>query len=395
MTIGDTNIPFPFYSIVLQDVPNDSEYFDSILKGEGDLADFEFGYCVAHEKGSDQKRYLLFFQRKPYAAGVFSDSADITSTTIRDFFVHLAQHPKIRLFFMLTDPVLIKSILVLQECVPETKGSAEFLRIENQVVGLMEGRKDALVVLVQDGRYSLAFAKGGKVVRAYFYDQFVEASGGMEWLDLFRKIENYQIKGQQIRIQIYENMQTTPADDYIEGDTNFPGGIFKHYTRPLPELIVRDKVRTLKRISVHKFPFVVGRSEEADLVLGDSGVSRQHAAFEEKDEKLVIRDLGSTNGIFVNGHFTKEFALQDGDRVSLGTHILQVVLPRSPAEDVQLVSSGSQDVTMAMDRESRVKVTCAKCGAAGTIDSERLYSRKNTRIRCPNCKNLFDIEKQR
>jgi pSer/pThr/pTyr-binding forkhead associated (FHA) protein len=315
------------------------------------------------------------------------------STTIREFFVYLAQHPRTRLFFMLTDPVLIKSILVLQECVPETQGSAEFLRIENQVVGFMEGRKDALVALIQDGRYSLAFAKGGKVVKAYFYDQFVEESGGMEWLDLFRKIENYQIKGQQIRIRMYENMQTTPADDYIEGDPHFHGGIYKYYTRPLPELIVRDKVRTLKRISVHKFPFVVGRSEDADLVLSDSGVSRKHAAFEEKDEKFIIKDLDSTNGIFVNGHFTKEFSLQDGDKVSIGTHVLQVVMPRSPAEDVQLVSTASQDVTMAMDREAKVKISCPKCGATGSIDAKKLYSRKKVHIRCPSCTNLFSTSK--
>ena len=291
---------------------------------------------------------------------------------------------------MSTDPVLIKSILVLQECIPETQGSAEFLRIENQVVGLMEGRKDALVALVQDGRYSLAFAKGGKVVRAYFYDQYVEASGGMEWLDLFRKIENYQVKGHQIRIQIYENMDTNPADDYVEGEPYFHGGMFKYYTRPLPELIVKDRVRTLKRISVHKFPFVVGRSEEADLVLGDSGVSRKHAEFVEKDDNLIIRDLDSTNGIFVNDHFTKEFSLQDGDRITIGTHILEVVLPRSPAEDVQLVSTGSQDVTMAMDRQARVKVACPECGTAGSLDAKRLYSKKNIKIRCPSCKHLFN-----
>lgn len=390
MGITDTLLPFPFHSVALEDTPPDPALFDMVQNRDGDLADFEFGYCVASETGSDQRRYLLFFQRKPYAAGVFTGSGDILSTTIRDFFVYLAQHPKSRLYFMLTDPVLIKSILVLQECVPETQGSAEFLRIENQVVGLMEGRKDALVALVQDGRYSLAFAKGGKVVRAYFYDQYVEASGGMEWLDLFRKIENYQVKGQQIRIQIYENMDTKPAYDYIEGDAHFHGGTFKYYTRPLPELIVKDRVRTLKRISVHKFPFIVGRSEEADLVLGDSGVSRKHAEFVEKDDNIVIRDLDSTNGIFVNDHFTKEFSLQDGDRVTIGTHILQVVLPRSPAEDVQLVSTGSQDVTMAMDRQARVKVACPQCGTAGSLDAKRLYSKKKVQIRCPSCKHLFN-----
>ena len=383
-------LPFPFTSIVLEEVTPDPALFDQILKGEGDLADFEFGYCFTSGQEEDEPRYLLFFQRKPYTAGIFSGPQDIEPTTIRDFFVYVAQHPQCRLFFVKTDPILIKSILVLQDCHPETQGSAEFIRVENHVVGLMEGRKDALVALVQDGRFSLAFAQGGKVVKAYFYDQFVESSGGLEWIDLFKRIESYQIRGQHIRIRIYEDMQTGPAEDYVEGEVQYTGGVYKHYTRPLPELIIRDKVRTLKRVSVHKFPFVIGRGEEADLVLGDAGVSRKHAAIEEQEGKVLIRDLDSLNGIFVNDHFTSEFSLQDGDRITIGSYILQVVLARSPAEDVQLVSTDSHDATMAMDRNAKVRVTCPHCQTAGSLEAKRLYTGKKVRIRCPNCRKLFE-----
>jgi len=390
MGTADILIPFPFASIELEEVSPDPALFDSILKGEGDLSDFEFGYCVTTEENIEQRRYLLIFQRKPYAAGTFTGPQDIQPTTIREFFVYLAQHPKARLYFLKSDPVLIKSILVLQECSPETQGSAEFVRIENQVVDLMEGRKDALVALVQDGRFSFAFAKGGKVVKAYFYDQIVESSGGLEWLDLFQKIEVYQIRGQQTRIRIYEDMNTSPATDYVEGDAHILGGVYKYFTRPLPELIIRDKVRTLKRITVDQFPFIIGRSNEADLVLGDAGASRKHAVIEENDGRVSVRDLDSLNGIFVNDHFTKEFVLQDGDKITIGSHILQVVLPRSPAEDVPLVSTDSHDQTMAMDREARIRITCPGCEASGFLDAKRLYSKKKVRIRCPQCKQLID-----
>ncbi|MDT8367132.1 MAG: FHA domain-containing protein [bacterium] len=383
-------LPFPFTSVVLEDVTPDPAFFDQILKGEGDLADFEFGYCVTSEQDVRQPRYLLFFQRKPYTAGIFNDFQDIETTAIRDFFVYVAQHPQCRLYFVKTDPVLIKSILVLQECHPETQGSAEFIRVENQVVGLMEGRKDALVALVQNGQFSLAYAQGGKVVKAYFYDQFVESSGGLEWIDLFKRIESYQIRGQHIKIRIYEDMRTSPAEDYVEGEALYNGGVYRHYTRPLPELIIRDKVRTLKRVSVHKFPFIIGRSEEADLVLGDAGVSRHHAALEERGGKVIVRDLGSLNGIFVNEHFTREFSLQDGDRITIGSYILQVVLARSPAEDVQLVSTDSHDATMAMDRNAKVRISCPHCQAAGSLEAKRLYTGKKVHIRCPNCRKLFE-----
>ena len=390
MDTPDILIPFPFASIELEDVSPDPAIFDSILKGEGNLSDFEFGYCVTTEENIEERRYLLIFQRKPYAAGAFTGPQDIQPTSIREFFVYLAQHPKARLYFLKTDPVLIKSILVLQECQPETQGSSEFVRIENQVVDLMEGRKDALVALVQDGRFSFAFAKGGKVVKAYFYDQIVEASGGLEWLDLFQKIEVYQIRGQQTRIRIYVDMDTVPASDYVEGEAVFHGGVVRHFTRPLPEIIVRDKVRTLKRITVDHFPFIIGRSNDADLVLGDAGASRKHAAIEEKEGRISVRDLDSLNGIFVNDHFTKEFVLQDGDRITVGSHVLQVVLPRSPAEDVPLVTTDSHDQTMAMDRDARIRITCPGCDATGYLDAKRLYSKKKVRIRCPQCKQLID-----
>jgi len=383
-------LPFPFTSILLEDVTPDPAIFDQILNGKGELAELDFGYCVTSATESEQPRYLLLFQRKPYTAGIFSSPQDIETTSIRDFFVYVAQHPQCRLNFVKTDPILIKSILVLQECNPETQGSAEFIRVENQVVGLMEGRKDALVALVQDGRFSLAFAQGGKVVKAYFYDQFVESSGGLEWIDLFKRIESYQIRGQHIQIRIYEEMHTVPSEDYVEGEAEYTGGVYKHYTRPLPELIIRDKVRTLKRVSVYKFPFVIGRSDEADLVLGDAGVSRKHAVVEENNGKLLVRDLGSLNGIFVNDHFTREFALQDGDRVTIGSYILQVVLARSPAEDIQLISTDSHDATMAMDRDAKVRITCPHCQAAGSLEAKKLYTGKKVKIRCPNCRKLFE-----
>jgi predicted Zn finger-like uncharacterized protein len=185
-------------------------------------------------------------------------------------------------------------------------------------------------------------------------------------------------------------MNTRPAPDYVEGEVEYHGGVVKHFTRPLPELIIRDKVRTLKRITVDRFPFVIGRSTDADLVLGDAGASRKHAILEEKEGRISIRDLDSLNGIFVNDHFTKEFVLQDGDRITIGSHVLQVVLPRSPAEDVPLVSTDSHDQTMAMDREARIRITCPNCDATGFIDAKRLYSKNKVRIRCPQCKEVID-----
>ena len=387
---GKESIPFPFSGVVLEDVPPEPALFDRILEGERELSSLEYSFCFTSGTQEEPKRrYLVIFQGKPYAAGILSEKDRIEPTTIRDFFVSLAQNPRVLLSFFQADPVLLKSILVVQDSAPDTEGASEYIKIENLVVGLMEGRSDALVTLVQEGLFSFAFVKGGKVVKAYFSDKVVQDSGGLEWNDLFKRIQVDQIHGKSVRIRVYQNMDTSPASDYLEGEPRYNDGVFRHYIKSLPEVIVRDRTRTLKRVSIEGYPFIIGRGQEADLVLNDPGVSRKHAVLEEKNGRLSVRDLGSLNGIFVNEHFTREFTLQDGDIITVGSFTLQIVLPRSPAEDVQLITQGEDDATMAMDRNARVRVACPKCGAVGSIEASKLYSRKKLRINCPKCRHRF------
>ena len=64
----------------------------------------------------------------------------------------------------------------------------------------------------------------------------------------------------------------------------------------------------------------VGRSKEADCVLRDPNVSRHHAELRRSAEgDWTIADLGSTNGVKVNGRRVGSARLSAGDRVTLGT----------------------------------------------------------------------------
>jgi len=64
--------------------------------------------------------------------------------------------------------------------------------------------------------------------------------------------------------------------------------------------------------------FEAGRSPEVAIFLDDVTVSRRHCMFLLGDGKLEVRDLGSTNGTYVNGTRCEQAELVAGDHVIIG-----------------------------------------------------------------------------
>jgi hypothetical protein len=64
---------------------------------------------------------------------------------------------------------------------------------------------------------------------------------------------------------------------------------------------------------------VLGRSREADVRISDVNVSRRHAEVRQEGAGYWIVDLGSTNGLEVNGKRVERARLRDGDRILLGS----------------------------------------------------------------------------
>lgn len=64
---------------------------------------------------------------------------------------------------------------------------------------------------------------------------------------------------------------------------------------------------------------LVGRLPSCDVTLDDPSVSRRHARLSRRNDRWVVEDLGSTNGISVNGERLGNTWLQDGDRLEFGS----------------------------------------------------------------------------
>ena len=75
------------------------------------------------------------------------------------------------------------------------------------------------------------------------------------------------------------------------------------------------------RFVLDKDTLTMGRSASSDLVLDSDNVSRAHCRLTRLDEEFTIEDLGSRNGIFLNGLSVHSAVLRDGDEVHVGDFV--------------------------------------------------------------------------
>ncbi|MFD0704618.1 FhaA domain-containing protein [Alloscardovia venturai] len=68
---------------------------------------------------------------------------------------------------------------------------------------------------------------------------------------------------------------------------------------------------------------IIGRGSTSDIVIDDPGISRNHLEIDITENGVIARDMGSTNGTYVEGHQTPAATLLDGNTITIGrTRIL-------------------------------------------------------------------------
>ena len=76
---------------------------------------------------------------------------------------------------------------------------------------------------------------------------------------------------------------------------------------------------------------VIGRSRACLVQIAETTVSRQHAIFVVEPGKVRLRDLGSSNGTFVNGQRVEDAELRAGDVIAVGSMLFVVRIDGQPA----------------------------------------------------------------
>jgi predicted component of type VI protein secretion system len=75
---------------------------------------------------------------------------------------------------------------------------------------------------------------------------------------------------------------------------------------------------------------LLGRHQECDVQLNSRKISRRHCCIAQIDNQLVVRDLGSTNGIRINGVRVVEGYLKAGDQLTVGNYQYRVQWESQP-----------------------------------------------------------------
>ncbi len=84
-------------------------------------------------------------------------------------------------------------------------------------------------------------------------------------------------------------------------------------------------------VELEKKRMTLGRGAGADVVLDHASISSEHAVLELFDGGFRLRDLGSTNGVRVNGAKVSVADLKHGDRLELGSLAFRYVVEARPS----------------------------------------------------------------
>lgn len=152
---------------------------------------------------------------------------------------------------------------------------------------------------------------------------------------------------------------------------------YRYIFIPVPHLIVVEPDHEIRTVTLTEH-FRVGRHPQNDLVLFDSRVSRQHVRFEHTARGWEVIDLGSAQGMLVNGvRGGASHVLTDGDSIQIGA-VLLTFSTNEPSPDVierrvetaTIVTGGAPGV------DRRIKLVHEAARAAASIGDTELFLRQ-------------------
>jgi DNA-binding CsgD family transcriptional regulator len=111
-------------------------------------------------------------------------------------------------------------------------------------------------------------------------------------------------------------------------------------------------------VTISKDRVTLGRTAEADVTLtSDTSVSRLHSAIERYPGGWVIRDLGSTNGTFLNGErLANDRPLKSGDEIRLGSCVFVFHASTNASDEIETIQGAAPPTVTRREHEVLVEL---------------------------------------
>ena len=124
----------------------------------------------------------------------------------------------------------------------------------------------------------------------------------------------------------------------------------------MPKLSLMFENKLVKEVPVGSRPITIGRAPDNDLPVDNLAVSNYHAKIYYEAGRMVIEDLDSLNGTFVNDLRIERATLHDGDNVHIGKHKIKVDTSGDapvPMDTGRKAAAPRIDETMVLDTKER------------------------------------------
>jgi hypothetical protein len=145
----------------------------------------------------------------------------------------------------------------------------------------------------------------------------------------------------------------------------------------MSRLVLRFENAMLKEVALGTRPVTIGRAPDNDIHIDNLAVSNYHARVYVEAGSLVVEDLNSLNGSFLNDIRIERAMLKDGDTLLIGKHEIRVDQMHDvavPAEGLRKAPAPRVNETMILDTEERRKLLemAAASGERSQLSPERL-----------------------
>lgn len=348
---------FPEGQTIFKNRPHTTEFFTLTIDEIDKAGESFIGIIKVDEP--EAAHFLFFLRGDAYAAGYIRDGRPMP-LSIKDFLQHMSVVTKQRTISLYkTDPVLLKGMLVFLQREPSIKATTDMINLENILTHIKNEKAAAFVILKKNNMHNFFYFHSGEPKMCHFADTSqpqVGTDSQQEESPILEQMLLYAYPPDKtsVEVMVYRDIKTSEASDtsaikpFLISDAllhEHKVGIDSQRESVKPEPAVlpsikvgiesqREEKSMRVRIEVtegpqkgNKFnvplPCTIGR-RDADIRIRDVTVSKRHASLEASGEKIVFKDLGSTNGSMVNGKEVRETVLSDGDIVQIGNTTLKI-----------------------------------------------------------------------